>query len=91
MTNMLRVIVMGAMLAGCGYLVDEGEACRVATAQGFSACRVTDSHVVTSGLAGCAKEDAAGFDVAATNPRGQRVALLVCCGWPFKGCTVRVK
>ena len=88
---MRALILFAAMLSGCGYLIDESEACRVASAQGFSACSVGETHVSAAGLAGCGEHDAAGFDVSATNPRGARVALLVCCGWPFKGCTVRVK
>jgi hypothetical protein len=39
-----------------------------------------------------AAASAMGFrDVSGTNPTGQRVKLTVCCGWPFKGCTVRAR
>lgn len=89
---MKNVLAFVMFLSGCGFLVDESEACHAATAQGFAECSVTGAHEILPHLmGGCGENDSVAFDVSATNPRGARVAIVVCCGWLAKGCTVRVR
>lgn len=52
---------------------------------------VVKERTIWSSLAGCGRGDSVAFDMRATNPAGQRVAVLVCCGAVMKSCTVRVK
>lgn len=84
-------IIAAIATTNCGYLVPEEEACRAATAHGFSQCAITGSSALAPAWSGCANGDAVAFDVSATNPAGQRTSLIVCCGWPFKGCTLRTR
>jgi len=46
--------------------------------------------VLTDGVAplSCGSDDLMGRRITATNPRGQRIDAVVCCGI-FKSCTVR--
>ncbi len=78
-----RVVVMAVLLvAGC-FTSDE-ETSRTVRAQGFSDVRL-------GGVAWFAcdgKSDKAGQHFTATNPRGEVVSGVVCCGI-LKGCTVR--
>lgn len=85
------VLMLALMLAACGLLVDDSDATRAVTNMGFTNPVVIDKDVVAVEWAGCSEEDAAAYTIAATNPRGVRVSLLVCVGWPFKGATVRSK
>jgi hypothetical protein len=74
---------------GCGFLADEDQAVRAATNLGFTEVKVESRAVFLLNWRGCSKSDDAGFTVTGKNPQGQRVKLLVCVGWPFKGATVR--
>lgn len=57
---------------------------------GFTDIRVTDTDRMFVGWSGCSDKDGVAHHATATNPRGDRVTLTVCCGLWFKGCTVRV-
>ena len=86
---MLKIATVALLMTGCGLLVSEDDAVQAAQNAGLTRVVVTDTHVFFAGFAGCAKDDAAGFDVSGVNPNGQRVEVTVCCGAVFKGCTVR--
>ena len=58
--------------------------------QGFTDVKVTDTDRMFVGWSGCSDKDGVAHHATATNPRGERVTLTVCCGLWFKGCTVRV-
>lgn len=86
---MLKLAVVALFTSGCGLLVSEDTAVHAARNAGLTDVVVTDTHVFFAGFAGCARDDAAGFDVSGVNPNGQRVEVTVCCGAVLKGCTVR--
>ena len=52
---------------------------------------VTDKTWFLVGFRGCGSDDAARFEVTATNPNDQEVDCIVCADWPFKGSTIRYK
>lgn len=60
---------------------------RAAEALGFSDVSVVSSSIFPT-WQGCSRGDDVAHRVAATNVRGERVALVVCCGAVLKGCTV---
>jgi hypothetical protein len=84
------VLILGLIFLPMAYL-DNGVALRAAETSGYTDARVLDSHYFFSSMYGCSKGDDAAFDVAAKNPQGKPVQIVVCAGWPFKGATVRVK
>lgn len=57
---------------------------------GFTDIRITGTDRMFAGWSGCSDKDGVAHHATATNPRGERVTLTVCCGTFFKGCTVRV-
>lgn len=89
---MRRTTIMCAValcISACGFAVDDGEALRAAEALGMRDVHVNDRHEVLHVIAGCSGDDDVAFDVTATNAAGRHVDVVVCCGWPFNGCTVR--
>jgi len=93
---MRRIVLATAFAAligftGCGFMANEDQAVRAATNLGFTEVKVDSRAVFFLEWRGCSKSDAAGFTVSGKNPQGNRVKLLVCVGWPFKGATVRSK
>ncbi len=86
----VTVILLGVSLPGL-LLVDESTAVRALEIQGFSDVRITGRHWFLVGMRGCSDSDVVKFDATATNPRGDRVELFVCAGWPFKGATIRTR
>jgi len=91
----LLVVLFFAIIAGAcaltatGYLVDEKNAVKAAEMLGMTEVVVIDRANVLVGMRGCGDQDAARFDVSAKNPKGSPVTFSVCCGWMFKGCTLR--
>jgi hypothetical protein len=69
--------------------VDEDQAVRAVTNLGFTDVTVEDRSVFFMEWRGCSKSDDAVFIVHGKNQQGNRVKLLVCVGWPFKGATIR--
>lgn len=88
------VVFVGLLLAAafgfaqCAPGPDKAEA--TLRAHGFTKIAITDTHRFGASFYGCSDKDAVAHEATATNPAGQRVTLTVCCGYPFKGCTVRV-
>lgn len=80
-----------ASFVGCGrgILASNTAAREAVIAHGFTDVKVTDHAWFAVGLRGCDEKDAARFTVAATNPKGDRVTLVVCSGVIFKGATIR--
>jgi hypothetical protein len=93
MKRIMVVIILVAMatMAGCGFMVDKNQAIRAATNLGFTDVKIEDRAIFFLEWRGCSKSDDAGFTVTGKNSQGQRVTILVCVGWPFKGATVRTK
>ena len=90
MTKKLTLVFSGLVLVGCGEFVPSDHAVRAARNQGYEDITVTGRHgIFPHYLGGCSENDAAAFDVTATNSRGRRVNLTVCCGLIVKGCTIR--
>jgi hypothetical protein len=58
---------------------------------GFTNVTIQDMSWFVVGFRGCQADEAAKFEVTATNPIGQQVSFLVCTGWPFKGGTIRTE
>jgi hypothetical protein len=91
MKRLMVVVVLMILVSviGCGFMSDEDQAIRAATNLGFTEVKVESRVVFFLRWRGCSESDDAGFTVIGKNPRGQRVKLLVCVGWPFKGATIR--
>lgn len=73
---------------GCGNLVDDQTALRAVKDEGYTKATITEKHTVAPGFYGCDEKDTAGFEVDATNIKGDPVKLTVCCGI-IKACTIR--
>ena len=73
-----------ALLALVGGCSNDPATHRVLEAQGFT-------EITTQGwsLVGCAEDDWSTTRFRAVSPLGKPVNGVVCCGWFFKGCTVR--
>ncbi|MFH1430180.1 MAG: type II secretion system protein [Candidatus Uhrbacteria bacterium] len=85
---MIVIACIGIILAMfMGFLVSQDTAIHAAQTQGYSEPIVTNDMRIAVRLRGCGG-DAAGFEMDATNPRGERVKILVCCGL-LKNCTIR--
>ena len=88
----MRTVIRLLIIMSCffrGFLVRRAVGLHAAENGGFSEARVTDAKHVLVGFRGCDMHDAAGFLMSATNPAGKPAEIIICCGWPFKGCTVR--
>jgi len=79
--KLLRLAILATWaLLGCS---SEADAKRALESSGYSHIELTGTRWF-----GCGENETAdGFQ--ATNPRGQQVTGIVCCGLAFKGCTVR--
>lgn len=79
---MTRALLLFALLAlAC---TDSEGATRALRSSGFSNVTLTGWQPGS-----CGKDDTSSTGFEATNPTGQRVTGVVCCGLVFKGCTVR--
>lgn len=86
------IVLVIAVEAWFGSLVDEQTAINAMKAAGYSDVQIVDRQNWAVSFRGCSKEDAAKFDVVATNARGERVDnAYVCIGWPLKGATIRYR
>jgi hypothetical protein len=83
----LLAIPLVLLRGGC---VDKEVAIHAATVEGYTDVKVTDRHDFLAAWHGCSGSDAVGFEVSATNVKGDRVKLLVCSGWLIKAATVRI-
>ena len=72
-----------------GFLVRDDVGIHAAENVGFTDVQLRDAKHAFVGFRGCDAHDAAGFELTAKNAREKPAHLIVCCGWPFKGCTVR--
>ena len=88
-TTPVYLIVLASLLTSCGYMVSDADVCRTLATQGFRGCTIADRNTVAPSWAGCGESDALSAEVQTVNPLGASVVVTVCCGWPFKGCTIR--
>lgn len=93
MVGMFGIVIVLVCIAFMfrGLLVDDSVACEAAHTLGMRECRVTARHSVFVGLRGCGDDDAVAIDIHAVSAAGDAVNAIVCCGWPWKGCTVRTR
>lgn len=77
----MRSLLLVAALLAC---TDNNAAGYTLKAHGFSDISLTGWSPMS-----CAEGDASSTGFVATNPRGERVEGVVCCGLVFKNCTVR--
>lgn len=87
----LLLALLTTTTTGCGFLVGDSEVLNAPQTMGMSACVLGDRHDLFPGFYGGGEGDEVVAEVSCTNPAGHRVALLVACGYPFKGCTVRTR
>ena len=75
----------------CGEVATSPEQAKgAAETMGWSDVRVTARHGIAPSFYGCDKSDTAAYDIKGKNPKGEPATATMCCGWPFKGCTMRV-
>lgn len=79
------------MFQGCGVFVRDNAVVKAVEKQGYRNVKVTSSHVLFVSWRGCSGSDDAAYKMLATNAFGQKVELIACAGWPFKGVTVRTE
>lgn len=85
-------LLLALTLSGCGSCVDDNSVKRAVEKQGYSEVKIKDKHIFMVGYHGCdSNSDAAAYEMKAVNAKGDRVALVVCAGWPFKGVTIRTR
>jgi hypothetical protein len=75
---------LGVMVTALSACSDPDSTVRTLKSHGF-----TDISTTGFDAFECGQEDAYSTGFTATNPAGQRVTGVVCCGWLSKGCTVR--
>jgi len=87
------ILALGTLTqSGCGFMVSEGTVVRAAQKQGYEDVRIQSRHWISPvWVGGCSGSDDVAFDATALNPRGVRVDIVLCAGWPFKGVTVRTE
>ncbi len=94
---LLYLVIVGAIVflaAGCdaalGAQVQPEQAISAMASAGYANVSIVSRDNWLVDLKGCASEDNALFNMAATNPRGEVVTnAYVCVGWPWKGATIR--
>jgi len=89
MKNLIVLTVLA--FGGCGAFVSDDDTRTAVAKQGYRNVTITDSYIFFVELHGCGRDDNAAYEMDATNVNGQRVQLIACAGWPFKGVTVRTK
>lgn len=92
--TLAELIVVFWMLFLCsfffrGFLVPDRVGMSAAENVGFTDVRLMDAKHALVGFRGCDAHDAAGFELSAKSALEKPAHIIVCCGWPFKGCTVR--
>lgn len=90
---MTRATILTALLlTGCGEVATSPEqAKRTAETMGWSDVTVTKRHGTAPTWFGCSDKDVVAYEVSGKNPKGVSAEATVCCGWPLKGCTMRVQ
>jgi hypothetical protein len=90
MTTLYLVLIVFSFLVvpARGCMAEPEQALRALDQMGYTEAKIHNHAWFWVAVRGCGA-DAARFDATAVNPRGKRVDLIVCVGWPFKGSTVR--
>lgn len=83
MRKLIAIVAFGVCLAGC--LTGQEEARDTLDKAGYTNIKINDLN----DFWGCGEGDKFGRGFAATNPIGQRVSGVVCCGSWGKSCTIR--
>lgn len=87
----LAILVASFCFAGCGGCVDGEDVIKAVKKQGYKDVKILDKSIIFVDWAGCGSDDDAAYEMSAVNPRGEKVKILACAGWPFKGVTIRTK
>lgn len=90
------LVIAVALLLVCffavpGVFVNDDEVVDAVQKQGYSDVKISSSHVLFVSWRGCSNSDHAAYKMQATNAKSQKIELIACVGWPFKGVTVRTK
>ena len=80
----MAVIFVWALSIPLGAWDDPIRSAKALTAAGFSDTKLGEDHVIFA----CGNSDVSALAFEATNPRGEPVSGVVCCGW-WKNCTIR--
>lgn len=83
MKAFVTMVALAALVA-LGACSDADETRRTLKSAGYSNIQTTGWSAFS-----CGKDDTYSTGFVATNPSGQRVEGVVCCGLVFKGCTIR--
>jgi hypothetical protein len=85
------IAAMASLSIGCGEVATSEEKAKAAAeTMGWEDVRVTARHGIAPSLYGCSDKDVAAYEISGTNPAGKSASATMCCGWPFKGCTMRI-
>lgn len=85
---LLFLLLIALPFPGC--MVEEERAVLALEKAGYSEVRVTERSNYFVAIRGGGKGDVVRFKCSAQNPAKQHVDdVLVFCGWPFKGTTIR--
>lgn len=89
--NLLLGFTLFFTLTGCGAFVSEEDTAKAVEKQGYQNVQIQKKHIFFTNFLGCGENDVAMFKATATNSMGQKVDIIICTGWPFKGVTIRTR
>jgi len=78
------------LVVSCGLAVKDEATIRAVENQGYSNVTIIKKHIIFPDFCGCSKDDAAAYEMTATNPANKQVNIIACAGI-LKGVTVRTK
>ena len=87
------VYYIGGLIFWQGIYVSQENVVSAVEKQGYSEVVVNDKDVffVSSWGGECGDKDDALFEITAINPVGNKVEIIACSGWPWKGVTIRTE
>lgn len=86
----LSILICSFSILACGELVDASKAVKTMEDEGYSNVTVIERHSISPHwVGGCSGDDSVAFDIRANNSAGKTIKATVCCGFAFKGCTIR--
>ncbi len=90
---MRKAVLIAALILfpGCwGACVSSGRAEHALHAEGWTDVTVGAGHWISPHIIeGCSTSDDVAFSCSGLNPAGHPSSATVCCGFWFKGCTIR--
>jgi hypothetical protein len=84
------IVALGALTyGGCRLWDSDRGVVEAVEKQGYTNAQIVSKKRFWVGWRGCSESDTVGYDMVASNARGERVNLIVCGGKFLKGYTVR--